>query len=434
MTPLGIGGVGLLGIVGLSMAGVPIGVAIALVGGIGMWAVSGPVFAAVMVQTIPFTTAAEYAFIVVPMFVLMGNVAAQAGMIEAMFDAASRWLARVRGGMYVSVTLASAGFAAVSGSTVVNAAVFSRMVLPQMVRLGYNRAVASGCIAAAGTFAVMIPPSLAFVLYGLMTGESVGKLFAAGVVPGVLTAVCYVLLIMVMVRLRPDWAPPPGRQVPLAERLASLRPLWSISLLVAVVLGGIYSGLVPPSAAGAVGAAGAILIALAQRRLTARGFADCLRQSVLMAASLFFIVIAGFLFARFLITSGFVPELTAALTGAGIGKWEFLAILVVLYLVLGMFIDGASMAVITLPFVYPIATGLGIDGLWLGVLFVKLVEIGAITPPMGLNLFAVVAASHGRISVSDVVRGIWPFVLLELGLLALLIAVPALSTWLPSTM
>jgi C4-dicarboxylate transporter, DctM subunit len=171
-----------------------------------------------------------------------------------------------------------------------------------------------------------------------------------------------------------------------------------------------------------------------QRKLTGKGFWECVTQSAIMAGSLFFIVISGFLFSRFLVTSGFVQELTAVLTGAGIGKWEFLAILVVLYLILGMFIDGASMAVVTLPFVYPIAMQLGIDSLWLGVLFVKLVEIGAITPPMGLNLFAVVAASEGRISVKDVVRGIWPFVLLEMVILSVLLAFPILSTWLPNTM
>jgi C4-dicarboxylate transporter, DctM subunit len=434
MTPLMTGSVALVSIIALSGIGVPIGLAIALTAAVGMWVLSGPAFMLVMVQTVPFNTAAEYAFIVVPMFILMGNIAAQAGMIEAMFDAASKWLARVRGGMYISVTLASAGFAAVSGSTVVNAAVFSRIVLPQMVRLGYNQAISSGCIAAAGTFAVMIPPSLAFVLYGLMTGESVGKLFMAGIIPGILTAVAYIVLIAVMVRLRPNWAPPPTQGYSMKEKLQSLGPLWSIMTLVAIVLGGIYSGIVPPSAAGAIGAAGAICIALVQRKLTGKGFWECVTQSAIMAGSLFFIVISGFLFSRFLVTSGFVQELTAVLTSAGIGKWEFLAILVVLYLILGMFIDGASMAVVTLPFVYPIAMQLGIDSLWLGVLFVKLVEIGAITPPMGLNLFAVVAASEGRISVKDVVRGIWPFVLLEMVILSVLLAFPILSTWLPNTM
>lgn len=434
MTPLATGTLALVSIVTLSGLGVPIGIATALTAAAGMYVLAGPALTLVTFQTVPYTTAAEYAFIVVPMFVLMGNIAASAGMIESLFDAVAKWLTRARGGLYLAVTLASAGFAAVSGSTVVNAAVFSRMVLPQMERLGYRREMSAGCIAAAGTFAVMIPPSLGFVLYGIMTGESVGKLFVAGMLPGLLTAVAYVGLIALVVRLKPAWAPTAREHFSLRERLRALAPLWSVSVLVCLVLGGIYGGIFAPSAAGAIGVAGALAIAVLQRRITGGAFWRCVTDSVLLAGSLLFIVIAGFIFSRFLITSGFVPELTDALTGAGIGKWQFLFILVALYLVLGMFIDGASMAAITLPFVYPIARELGIDGIWLGVLFVKMVEIGAITPPMGINLFAVVAASNGRVRIAEVVSGIWPFVLLELGLLGLLMAFPALSTWLPSTM
>jgi tripartite ATP-independent transporter DctM subunit len=434
MHPLAIGASALCAIVVLAALRLPIGVAIALVALSGIWISSGPVLMGVTLQTLPYATGADYAFIVVPMFVLMGNIAAAAGMIEAMFDAAAKWLARTRGGLYIAVTLASAGFAAISGSTVVNAAVFTRMVLPQMVRLGYDKCASAGCIAAAGTFAVMIPPSLGFVLYGIMTGESVGKLFAAGIVPGLLTAGAYIAMIMVMVRVRPHWAPPPQQAFTRAERLASLKPLWAISLLVAIVLGGIYSGTFPPSAAGAIGALGALLIAVGQRRMSPGKLWECITQSAIMASSLFFIVIAGFLFARFMISSGFVPQLTSAVAESGIGKWEFIAMMVVLYFVLGMFIDGASMAVVTLPFVYPVAKTLGIDGIWFGVIFVKLIEIGAITPPVGMNLFAVVAASQGRMKLADVIRGIGWFVFLEVAILGLLLAFPAISLWLPTLM
>ncbi|MGL4439006.1 MAG: TRAP transporter large permease [Bosea sp. (in: a-proteobacteria)] len=434
MSALTIGGSALVSIIVLAGFGVPIGVAIGMTAAIGIWMSSGYTMMLVNMQSLPYATAAEYAFIVVPMFVLMGNLAAAAGMIESMFEAAAKWLGRVRGGLYIAVTLASAGFAAISGSTVVNAAVFTKMVLPQMLRLGYNKQISSGCIAAAGTFAVMIPPSLAFVLYGIMTGESVGKLFMAGVVPGIMTAVIYVFAIKFMVKLKPEWAPPPTQQYTRREKLLALKPLWAIGLLIGIVLGGIYSGYVPPSAAGAIGAIGALLIAIAQRRMTPTKFWECVTQSAIMASSLFFIVISGFLFSRFMISSGFVPELTAMVSGSGIGKWEFLAIMVVMYFILGMFIDGASMAVVTLPFVYPVAQTLGIDGIWFGVLFVKLVEIGAITPPVGMNLFAVVAASEGRMKLIDVIKGIWPFVILEVLILAILLAFPALSLWLPNSM
>jgi tripartite ATP-independent transporter DctM subunit len=434
MDPILVGALSLVLIVLIALLGAPIGAAIGLMAAAGLWATSGWSLMMVTMRTLPYSTAAEYSFIVVPMFVLMGNVAASAGIIETLFEAAAKWLARVRGGLLLAVTLASAGFAAVSGSTVVNAAVFTRMAFPQMVQQCYNPRISAAAIAAAGTFAVMIPPSLGFVLYGMMTNESVGKLFMAGVVPGLLTAAIYILVIVVGVRLRPDWAPAPRGSVPLVERLASLRSIWPMGLLVFIVLGGIYSGFMPPSAAGAIGALGAIVISVFQRKFVIREFWSDVRKTALLASSLFFIVISGFLYARFLTNSGFVPELQGLVGGAGIGKWEFVAIMVVLYLVLGMFIDGASMAVITLPFVYPIAQQLGVDGLWFGVLFVKLVEIGAITPPVGLNLFTVVAASEKRLQVVDLIRGITPFLIAEAIALTLLIAFPQLSTWLPSMM
>lgn len=434
MDPILVGALSLVLIVLIALLGAPIGAAIGLMAAAGLWATSGWSLMMVTLRTLPYSTAAEYSFIVVPMFVLMGNVAASAGIIETLFEAAAKWLARVRGGLLLAVTLASAGFAAVSGSTVVNAAVFTRMAFPQMVQQGYNPRISAAAIAAAGTFAVMIPPSLGFVLYGMMTNESVGKLFMAGVVPGLLTAAIYILVIVVGVRLRPDWAPAPRGSVPLVERLASLRSIWPMGLLVFIVLGGIYSGFMPPSAAGAIGALGAIVISVFQRKFVIREFWSDVRKTALLASSLFFIVISGFLYARFLTNSGFVPELQGLVGGAGIGKWEFVAIMVVLYLVLGMFIDGASMAVITLPFVYPIAQQLGVDGLWFGVLFVKLVEIGAITPPVGLNLFTVVAASEKRLQVVDLIRGITPFLIAEAIALTLLIAFPQLSTWLPGMM
>ncbi|MGR3425602.1 MAG: TRAP transporter large permease [Pseudooceanicola nanhaiensis] len=432
--PVLIGFASLVFVVLFAVLGAPIGAAIGLVSAAGLWATSGWTLMLVNLRTLPFSTAAEYSFIVVPMFVLMGNVAASAGIIESLFTVAAKWLVRVRGGMLIAVTLASAGFAAVSGSTVVNAAVFTRMALPQMIQQGYNPQISAAAIAAAGTFAVMIPPSLGFVLYGIMTTESVGKLFIAGLIPGLLTAVVYIVLIMVGVRLRPHWAPLPQGRIPLRDKILALRDLWAMGLLVVLVLGGIYTGFMPPSVAGAVGAGGAILISLFRRTLTAASLWRDLRQTAVLTSSLFFIVIAGFIFARYLTTSGFTPELRDIVSGADIGKWEFIAIMAVVYLVLGMFIDGASMAVITLPFVYPIAREIGIDGLWFGVLFVKLVEIGAITPPVGLNLFTVVAASEGRLNAVDLIRGIAPFLLAELIVLILIVAIPELSTWLPAQM
>lgn len=434
MPPLAVGFGAIVLMLLLAMFGVPIGVAVALVAGLGMMMTTGLTYSLVTFQSVPYAAVSDFAFIVVPMFILMGNIAWRSGIIEEMFDVAALWLARARGALFYAVTLASAGFSAVSGSTVANAAVFTRIVLPEMLRLGYDRRLTTGCIAAAGTFAVLIPPSLAFVLYAIMTEESIGQLFMAGVIPGILTAAAYMVALRFLIWRRPGLAPEPIASVPLRKKVFALKGLWGIITLVFVVLGGIYTGIVPPSAAGAVGAVGAFLIAFLRRRMDWKILWDCVARSAVTTASLFFIVISGFLFSRFLVSAGFVPQLTELVSGTGIGQWEFLAIIICVYIFLGMFIDGASMAVVTLPFVYPIARDLGIDGIWFGVIFVKLVEIGAITPPIGINLFAVISASDGRIQMGDVMRGVWPFILVEVCVFALLLAVPSLSTWLPGTM
>jgi tripartite ATP-independent transporter DctM subunit len=434
MTPALVGAGALVSILGLAFFGVPIGVAIMLVSSIAITITSGWAMTLVSFQTLPFATAADYDFIVVPIFVLMGNIAASSGMLEQMFNAADKWFSGMRGGLYTAVTLASAAFGAPSGSSVVNAAVFTRMALPQMIRFGYDRGASCACIAAAGTFAVMIPPSLAFVLYGIMTGESVGKLFIAGVLPGLLTAVLYMILIPVLVRLLPHWAPPPAERATWREKASSLRHIWAMSLLIGLSLGGIYAGWFPASAAGAIGAAGAIAIGIALRKLTWRAFVGDVRQAVTMTGSIFLTIIAGFMFARFLVNSGAVGEMTQFIQATGMGKAEFLVFVVILYLVLGILLDGASLAVLTLPILYPVAISLGLDGIWFGVIFVKLVEIDSITPPFGLNLFTVVASSSGQVDMRQVTRAIWPFVAIEYCVLLLLILVPELSLWLPNTM
>jgi C4-dicarboxylate transporter, DctM subunit len=416
----------------LSFAGVPIGVAIIVAAAVGILAATGPDMMLVILQTLPYATAADYDFLVVPMFILMGNIAASTGMLEQAFFAANRWLSSVRGGLYGAVTLASAAFGASSGSSVVNAAVFTRMALPEMMRLGYHKVASAACIAAAGTFAVMIPPSLAFVLYGIMTNESVGKLFLAGIVPGLLTAVVYMLAIPLLVRLKPDWAPPPQPKHPLGERMRSLKTLWPMALLIGIVMGGIFTGTFPASAAGAIGVAGALMIALAQRKLSLKVLRHDVLQAITMTGAVFLTIVAGFLFSRFLIQAGAVADMQQWVRDIGLTATQFIIFVALLYLVLGILLDGASLAVLTLPVIYPIARDLGMDGIWFGVLFVKLVEIDSITPPFGLNLFTVVAASQGRVDLKQVIRAVWPFVLIEYAILLLLFAFPAVSLWLPT--
>lgn len=418
----------------LSGIGLPIGVAMGVVGVVGIWAVTGQTMAWVNLQTLPYNTASQYTFVVVPMFVLMGSITSASGSTASLYNLIERLVRGVRGSLLHATTIASAGFAAISGSTVVNAALFTKVALPQMIRLGYDKAFAAGCIAAAGTLAALIPPSISFVLYGILTDEPIGELLIAGIVPGLLTAVAYIIVIGIMLRLRPGIAPAAAAALPFRERFEGLGSLWPILTLALIVIGGIYSGFMTPSSAGAVGAAGALAIALLQRTLTMDGFRSSLESTVSLTSALFMIVIGGLLFSRLLLLSGAINEMAMVINDWNINRWVFIVAVVIIYILLGTFMDATSMLVVTLPFFYPLVKHFGFDGVWFGVLVVKLVEIAVLSPPVGMNLFAVVSASEGRITVGDMFRGIWPFVWAEIVVLAILIAFPSLSLFLPQMM
>lgn len=429
-----VGVAAIAGLVLLGALGVPVGFAMIAVSLLGLWLTIGEPFALSVARTLPWATTSQYGFVVVPMFILMGAFAARAGITREFFDAAERWLSGVRGGLYMATTVASAGFAAVSGSTVVNATVFTRIALPSMIRLGYDRGVGAAAIAAAGTIAGLIPPSLVMVVYGLLTQVSIGAMLIAGIVPGLLTAAAYVAGTAVLVRLCPALAPPPGAAAALSEKLASLKGIWPMIPLVVVVMGGIYGGFVSPSSAGTIGAAGALAIALARRRLGGRAFLNSLAEAASLTATVFLVIIGGLMLSRLLTISGFIPVLTGLVEDAGVTPLGFMLMVVALYLVLGMFMESLSLMVVTVPFLFEIAIGLGIDPVWFGVVVVKLAEIAVITPPVGINLYAVLAAGEGRIESRRLFVGVLPFVLIDVAVLGLIVAFPALSLWLPSTM
>ena len=428
------GVIGIGGLIFFAALGVPIAFCITLVGAVGMALVTDVDFLLVTFQTLPYATASEYAFAVIPMFVLMGALASSAGIISELYVAVNRWLEGVRGGLYIATAVASAGFAAISGSTVVNAAMFTRIALPEMLALGYNRGISAGCIAAAGTFAALIPPSLTFVIFGILTGESIGELFIAGIVPGLLTAAFYVVCIPIMLRVKPEWAPRVEIHSTLREKLAGMTGIWPMLLLVFIVLGGIYTGITPPTAAGALGAIGALQIALGRRKIGAGQIWESVRQTAELTSVLFIIIIGGLLFSRFLVVSGFVADLTILVTDSGLTPEMFILAMVVMYLIMGMFIDPLSMMVMTVPFVYPVIKAFGMDPIWFAIVLTKMIEIAVITPPVGLNLFAVVSAAGGRVRTGEMFTGILPFVAMEVVILTILVLFPGISTWLPNTM
>ncbi|MCB1343687.1 MAG: TRAP transporter large permease [Pseudooceanicola sp.] len=414
--------------------GIPIAFCIGIVGAIGLYMAGGPVFLWVTVQSLPYSVASEYSFAVIPMFVLMGTIAAYSGIISELFAAVNRWMEGLRGGLLMATTMASAGFAAISGSTIVNAAMFTRIALPEVIARGYHKGLSAGVIAAAGTFAALIPPSLTFVIFGILTEQSIGRLFMAGILPGLLTAACYLLAIPMLARIRPQWIPAATSRSTLKEKILGLRGVWPMLVLVFIVLGGIYSGITPPTTAGALGATGALAIALVRRRISGGQIWASVRETAELTAVLFVLIIAGLLFSRYLVLSGFVSDLTALVTGSGLSAGGFILLMVLMYFLLGMFIDPLSMLVMTVPFVFPVIKAYGMDPIWFGVILCKMIEIGVITPPVGLNLFAVVSASEGKVSIGEIYLGILPFILIELGVLTILILAPGISTFLPNTM
>ena len=439
MDPLVIGFTAIAVMLVLILLSVPVAVAITGVALIGLWYVGGTNLALSTVEGVPYQFASRYGFVVIPMFILMGAFAEISGITKDFYEFFYRTIGRVRGGLLMVTTLTSAGFAAISGSTVVNAVVFTRLALPQMIDFGYNRAIAAGCIAAAGTFAALIPPSIIMVVYALLTGQSIGTLLIAGVVPGVMTAGAYLVGIFALATLRPDIAPIPTDRFTGREILQSFYSIWAFALLAFIVIGGIYTGAMFPSSAGAVGAAGAFLILLARgwlrRDMPSMGrIGNAMRQTATMSAALFLVIIAGLMLSRLFVFSGFVDEIVWFIEGLDVSPMLVFLIIALMYIVLGCFMDPISMVVVTVPFIFPIVTGLGFDPIWFGVIMVKLVEIGVLTPPVGLNLFAVVAAARKQISSGQMFLGVLPFLAIELVVLSLLIAFPQIVLWLPALM
>lgn len=432
--PLTLGILAIVLMLVLALLGVSVGIAMGVVGVAGLWITGGEAFALNTMMNLPFSMASDYAFIVIPMFVLMGAIASSSGITQELFGFSNLLLRSRKGALYQATILASAGFAAISGSTLVNAALFTRIALGEMMKLGYDKALAAGSIAAAGTIAALIPPSIAFVIYGLLTGESVAELLIAGIVPGILTTVAYMVGIAFMVRRKPSLAPEPQPRASAAEIGRSFLGLWATFLLAGVVIGGIYLGFTTPSGAAALGAVGALIIAVSRRRLTGASLGDSLRSSAAVTAALFMVIIGGLIFSRFFLVAGTVTASTDLLKSFELSPMMFMLLLVIIFIILGTFMDALAMQVMTLPFVYPLVLAHGFDGVWFGVIMVKLVELAVLSPPVGMNLFAVIGASEGKVSLHDIHRGIVPFLIIEVILLAILIAFPDLSLWLPRQM
>lgn len=416
---------------------VPIGVALGVVAFGGFWALRNFDVALSVLRDSPFEFAASWNFTAIPMFLLMGALVTNAGLSSAIFRAARVWFSGLPGGLAVATNMAAAGFAAASGSSLAASAAMARIAIPEMLRQGYDKGLAAGVVASAGTLAALIPPSILFVLFGIFAEVSIAQLLIAGILPGILTAAVYVLMIVIRARLNPALAPPVAvadRAHLWRERRRALAAIWPLLVLVVAIIGGLYGGIVTPTEAGAAGAALALVIGLARGGLTIAGVLASVREAVVTSALIFFIGMGAVMYTRFLAFAGIGPLFTRL-----IGDWASDPLPLVIaasavYLVLGMFLDPLGIMLITIPVLVPMFAVLDLDLVWFGVLVVKYVEIGLLTPPVGFNVHVVKSVVGDAIPLETIFRGCGWFLLCEAIIMTLLIAFPQISLFLPQRM
>jgi C4-dicarboxylate transporter, DctM subunit len=416
---------------------VPIGIAMGAVAFLGFWYLRNFNVALSALSDTPFVFAASWDLSAIPMFLLMGAIAGNSGIGTTLFRAAHAWFGALPGGLAVATNWACAGFGAASGSSVAAAAVMARLAVPEMLKHKYDKGLATGVCASGGTLDALIPPSITFVIYGVFAEVSVPKLLIAGILPGLLTAAVYMLMIMARCWINPTLAPPVAfadRAALWRERRDSLAGIWPILVLIIGVIGGLYAGVVTPTEGGAAGAFLAAVIGLAQRKLTLAGFVDALQDAMATTAQLFFVGIGAILYTKFLALAG-----TADMFKQVIGDWALDPLLLVVavsivYIILGTFMDPLGMILLTIPVFVPMFAALGLDLVWLGVLVVKYIGISLLTPPVGFNIYVVASATDNSIPLQTIYRGCYWFLACEVVIMALLIAFPQISLFLPNLM
>lgn len=432
--------IGFAAVLVLVLMRVPIAFAMGFVGMIGFMLESGYRASISMVARLIIDTSQNYGLSVVPLFILMGLFVNKAGISRELYAASNAFLGHLRGGLAMATIVACGGFAAISGSSLATAATMSKVAMPEMRRYGYADRLATASIAAGGTLGILIPPSVILVIYGLLTETSIGQLFIAGIIPGLLGVVFYLLAVRYVVWRDPD-AGPAGERVPWTRRLRALRGVWAVLLLFFLVIGGLYGvfdfeplnlAFSPTEAAG-MGAMGAFLIALARRRLSLKDTWEVLVESAMTVASLFAVLIGAWIFSNFINVAGLPQALSALVTAFDLKPWMVLALILAIYIALGCVFESLSMLLLTVPIFFPIVTGLGFDPIWFGIIVVVVVEISLITPPVGLNVF-VLKGVVNDVSTGTIFLGVTPFWLVDILRLILLLAAPGLVLFLPGRM
>src|SRR6516164_4069564 len=424
--------IGFVVLFALMLLRVPVGMAMGLVGVSGFaWLVGG----GPALKTVGHTsmrTVTDYTFGVIPMFLLMGAFVTNSGMSRELFRAANSFVGHRRGGLGIATIVACAGFAAISGSSVATAATFSTVAYPEMRRYKYPQSFATGVIAAGGTLGAMFPPSTVLAVYGIITEQDIGRLFIAGILPGLLAVSMYILTVAVIGKLRPGFLPA-GIRSGAPERLKAIRDVWAPVLLFVFVIGGLYGGLFTPTEAGGMGAGGAFLIGVARGRLSRADIRHSLLQATRTAAAVFTVLIGALLFGYFLTITQTPQKVTEFLTALPLGRYGVLALIMLMYLVLGCLMDALAMVILTVPIIFPVVTALGFDPIWFGVIIVMTVELGLIHPPVGMVVFVIKSVIQD-INFSTIFAGVLPFIATDLIRLVILIAFPIIALWLPSRM
>lgn len=432
MSEVMIGIFGIAGMFALLALRVPVAMSMLAAGFFGTWALHGQRSAVAVLSSETFSAVSSYSLIVIPLFILMGNIASAAGFSRGLYELAYAWVGRFRGGLASASILGCAGFSAVSGSSVATAVTIGRVAIPEMNRYGYSNGLATGSVAAGGTLGFLIPPSTGFVLYSILTEQSLGRLFMAGILPGLLLTVLFIGAIAITTTLDPK-AGPNGEVVPFRdrfERLIGAAPLISV---IFISIGGIYAGVFTPVEAAGVGAFLVLTFALIGRKLDLKDLHSAFLDTVKTSTMLYVIVIGAGIFSPFLALTGIPQGLADVLSGIGLGPLGTLIVILLAYVVLGMFMDALSMLVITIPIVFPIILSLGYDPIWFGVIAVIVIEMGMITPPVGINVF-VVKGIAPTVPMATIFRGVLPFWFAMLVALVLLIAFPQLALFIPESM
>ena len=415
----------------LVFLGIHIGFALIVVGFVGVVIIAGLGPASANMATVPFIVTNDFNFAVIPLFILMSAFVARSGIAREAYDTARAWVGHIRGGLAMASVGACGLFAATTGSSMACAVAMGKVAYPEMERNNYASTLASGCIVAGGSLGILIPPSISFVVIGILTELSIGKLFMAGIIPGILEILFYFVTIYIICRINPLLGPAAAK-TSFKEKAGSLRLTWPIIVLFLLVIGGIYLGVFTPSEAGGIGAFGALVIGLGRRTISWPGITESLKETVRMTGMLMILLIGAFIFMRFMTVSHLPFALAEMISGLPLGRYAIFAIIVVLYIILGMFTDIIASIVITIPVIYPVILALGFDPIWFGVVIVIVMEMGMITPPIGINVF--VLAGMTEIPVGTIFRGVWPFVLAELICIIIITILPQIALFIPSMM